>query len=109
MVKGDFTCQGRLQPAILGVDEVDIVIAVFINGLGVKPEMLRYSARVRRAETAKLKTEGLDFDPQRELGQALPGMRRSKTCRGLNLSDGDSDSAHIYWNHDAREFNEWSL
>jgi hypothetical protein len=39
----------------------------------------------------------------------LPGFQQSKTCKGLNLSDGETDSAHIYWNHKALRFGEWQL
>ena len=61
--------------------------------------------------TAVLALEELDFDVkqfEKELGFLPPGMRRSKTCMGLNLSDGKVDSAHIYWNHAAKRFGDWS-
>ena len=90
----------------MGVTSKEIVIAVFLNGTGEKPEILRYSAAVRDASQAKLRLESLDYGPDEDTGP-LPGFRRSRTCKGLNLSDDMIDSAHIYWNHDAKRFDEW--
>ena len=44
-----------------------------------------------------------------EVGELPEGLRPSRTCKGLNLSDGKVDSAHIYWNRKARRFDDWSL
>jgi len=107
VVAGDFSCRGRSESAILGTSESEIVVAVFLNGLHREPQVLRYSAKVRDAASAVLEIESLDIDREKELGYALPGFRRSKTCRGLNLSDGRSDSAHIYWNHESHRFDDW--
>jgi hypothetical protein len=63
---------------------------------------------VRHPATAEIKAENLDYDPQEDPGYVLPGFRRSKTCKGLNLADMKIDSAHIYWNHEVRQFDNWS-
>lgn len=102
----DFTCRGRQQSAILGVSDTDIVIAVFLKGLATRPEVLRYSF-ARDTSTLQLTAEDLNWDPKAELGYALPGFQRSKTCQGLNLADGEVDAAHIYWNHDGHRFDDW--
>jgi hypothetical protein len=109
VIAGNFSCRGRTESAILGTSESEIVMAVFLNGLNHKPQVLKYSAKVRDAASAMLQTESLDFDPGEALGYALPGFRRSKICKGLNLSDGRSDSAHIYWNHESRRLDDWTL
>lgn len=107
VVTADFTCQGRAQHAILGLDPKDIVIAVFINGLGSAPEVIRDRARSR--EFAKIRVESLDYDPKPILGDDLPGFQRSKTCKGLNLYDDMVDSLHLYWNRLTKRFDGWSL
>jgi hypothetical protein len=109
VLAGDFSCHGRTEHAILGVTAKEIVIAIFLNGLAKKPEVLRYSAEARDPSRAKLTIEDLDYDPKEPLGQDLPGFRRSRTCKGLNLSDGLIDSAHIFWNHDTKQFDDWVL
>ena len=106
-VSADFTCRGRRESAILGTTSKEIIIAIFIDGLGQKPEVLRYSAAMRDATTVRLTTETLDYDPKDEDAGDLRGFRRSTTCMGLNLSDEQIDSAHIYWNHEAKRFDSW--
>jgi hypothetical protein len=106
VVAADFTCRGREEQAILGTSPSKIVIAVFLNGTTARPEILRYSAKVRHAATAVLAVEDQDYDPKEEIGSDLPGFKRSRTCKGLNLSGGEIDSAHIFWNHEARRFDD---
>lgn len=107
VLTADFSCRGRKEQAILGSTVEEIVIAVFVNGTNERPKLLRYSATARDARTAKLTLESLDYDPEEEAGGPLRGFQRSKTCKGLNLSDQKIDSAHIYWNHNANEFDDW--
>lgn len=108
VLTADFTCRGRREQAILGVTPKEIVIAVFLNGTAAPPEILRYSAAVRDANTVKLTVESLDYDAKDAYVRDLPGLRRSHACKGLNLSDDMIDSVHIYWNHDARRFSDWT-
>jgi hypothetical protein len=106
VLTADFSCRGRKEQAILGVTSSEIVIAVFLNGTGEKPEILRYSAAARNISQTTLTIESLDYAPDEETGP-LPGFRRSPSCQGLNLSDDRIDSAHIYWNHDTQRFADW--
>jgi hypothetical protein len=55
--------------------------------------VLRYSAKVRNPAYATLKAEDLDYDPREDPGYELPGFQRSKSCKGLNLSDGEIDTS----------------
>jgi len=107
VITADVTCRGKLEQAILGSSSSEIVVAVFLNGTSQRPEILRYSAQMRNVGTAELKVEDQNYDPKEEMGTDLAGFRRSRTCKGLNLSDGRVDSAHIYWNHEARRFDDW--
>jgi hypothetical protein len=107
IVVADFTCGGHKQQAILGTNSTEIVVAVFIGGVAQRPEVIRYSAQVRNPSYATLTAEDLDYDPKEDPGYELPGFERSKSCKGLNLSDGEIDSANIYWNHARREFDDW--
>ncbi len=106
VLTADFSCQGRRGQAVLGVTSKEIVVAVFLKGTSEKPEVLRYSAAARDAAQAKLTLESLDYAPSEDSGP-LPGFKRSRTCKGLNLSDDMVDSAHIYWNHEAKRFDDW--
>lgn len=58
-----------------------------------------------------LTTETLDFSVQefeRDVGPLPEGLRPSKTCLGLNMSDQEIDSVHIFWNRQSRRFDGWS-
>lgn len=111
-VSGDFTCRGRTEQAVLGTGGGEIVVAVFTEGLDQPPTLLRFPAAMRDPATSTLAVESLDIDLDRlsrEIGVRPDGLRPSKTCKGLNLSDGKVDSAHIYWNHATKRFAAWSL
>src|SRR5262249_12104227 len=82
---GDFTCNGRTEHAILGIDRSEIVIAIFPGGLDAPPKILRDSAR--NAQSAKLTTESLDYDLKDVIGGPIPGFQRSSKCQGLMLDD----------------------
>jgi len=102
VVTGDFTCNGRKQQALLGTTTTEIVVVVFVNGSYSPPVVIRDSGR--NPATAELTTEDSDYEPE----YSLPGFRRSKTCRGLNINDGMIDQLHIYWNRIAHRFDNWS-
>ena len=40
-------------------------------------------------------------------GDALPGCKASKGASGLSIVDGDCDSIHLYWDHDAKLMRWW--
>ena len=111
-VTGNFSCREKAELAILGVSESEIVVAVFLNGLVKKPSLLRYSASFRDSSTVKLAIEDGEFDVtefKEILGEIPDGLRSSKSCKWLNLSDEKIDSVHIYWNHKTKRLSAWSL
>jgi hypothetical protein len=111
VVSGDFSCRGRKEWAILGINATEIVVAVFLNGKNKKPEVVPIDARAGDwyPPLAELFLADLDYDPDvYGVGDPLPGFRRSKTCKGLRLDDGRVDPANIYWNHDSHHFVYWS-
>jgi hypothetical protein len=112
LLEGDFSCSGREEFAILGTSAEHIVIAIFTKGLKAKPEILEYSAKARVPQSAILTKESRDFQPgefKADLGYLPEGLTPSKTCSGLNLSDGEVDSAHIYWDTTRKRFTDWTL
>jgi len=112
VLSGDFSCHGKAELAILGTSPKFIVVAIFTNGLSSKPVFLEYSAKARKAKTAALTKESRDFKPGEaggDSGEVPEGYTPSKTCVGLNLSDGDTDSAHIYWDTTYKQFLDWTL
>ena len=111
-ILGDFTCQGIQQHAIFGTTQSEVVVAVFTRSLNKKPDLLRFASPRWDSPSMTLTTESLDFQPddfKQSLGAVPDGMKSSKTCKGLNLGDGETDSMHIYWNHKDKRFSAWSL
>ena len=112
VVAGNFSCRGKTELAILGLSKSEIVVAVFLNDLAKTPSLLRYSGKARDSSTVKLAIEDGDFDVNEfneMLGEIPEGLRSSKFCKWLNLSDGKIDSIHIYWDHKTKRFSAWSL
>ena len=54
-------------------------------------------------EPATLSLEPLDYG----LGYDLPGLSKSRVCKGLALEDGRCDPIHFYWNHLTQQLNWW--
>jgi len=52
--------------------------------------------------------ESLDFDIEAAIGE-VEGFQRSKVCKGLNISDGMTDSFHIYYDHKMKQLVWWRL
>jgi hypothetical protein len=118
VVVGDFTCQGKKQHAILGTTKsvqvmhegvaigethAEVVLAVFAHGLTEHPEVLHFP--VQNGKTARLTVESLTSMP----AELPEGWHPSKVCKGLNVGDGERDSAHVYWNRARRAFSVWSF
>jgi hypothetical protein len=106
----DFSCDGRADLAILGLNGGKAVVAIFIDGVRERPALLEfanYETDLVELKSEKLTDNATDF--KKMLGETPEGYRRSRICRGLNIGDGERDSAHIYWNHKKKGFSVWSL
>ena len=107
VITADFTCDGRRSPAILGTTATQIVVAVFINGLGQKPEILEYSTQMRSPATTRMTAESLNYNSKSPEAPDLRKFHFPSTCRGLRLDDGRISAAHIYWNPELKSFADW--
>ncbi len=111
LLRGDFTCRGASEFAILGTTPTEIAIAVFRPPSRKPLALLRFSGTARNPGAATLTIEPLDFDIkqlEQDIGFVPDGLQSSKTCLGLNLTDQEIDSAHIYWHRKNRRFESWS-
>ena len=74
------------------------------------PRLLRFT-EVSPA-TARLMVESLNQPAaalKNELGAVPSGWRRSTTCQGLNVGDGETDAFHLYWHATLRGLAFWRL
>jgi len=110
----DFDCDSAIDYAFLGRASRHIYVAVFLTRTRkVTGLQFGISAGVQAAicaEPASLTAESLDFDPStsEEIGP-LEGFRRSASCKGLELSGGECDPIHLYWNHTQGRMSWWRL
>ncbi len=112
VLKGDFTCLGKTQFALLGTTDLEFVVIVFTDGLKNKPFEIRFSGKTRNPYKLKLTRESLDFTSasiEKAAGRLPEGLAPSKTCSGLTLSDDEVNPAHIYWNRKTHKLSAWTL
>ena len=113
-VFGNFSCGGQRDMAIYGTSERSgFVVMIQPSRKGTKPSYLIFATRGREPKNISLSVESLDFDDdiafKQEVSAAAPGLRPSKTCKGLALGDVETDAHHIYWNRGKKAFQSWSL
>lgn len=111
VLSADFSCAGRIEHAILGTSDKEIVVAIFTPDLSRAPEVLRFDAAGRQPQAARIRLEDSALTPAEITtlaGSAPTGYRPSATCKGVRLSDAASDAAHIYWDHDSKKFDSWA-
>ena len=111
-VEGDFDCDGLTDIAYLGHQDSDVLVGIVRKSAG-ETQVLRFGVAPGRqdaicAEPATLSVESTDYDPadDPELG-SIEGFTPSATCKGLELSGGDCDNVHVYWNRSTLRFNWW--
>jgi hypothetical protein len=112
-VFGDFTCRGQNDMAMFGTSERSgFVVMIQPARKGARTDYLLFAARGRDSKNMHLKIESLDFDGnagfKNEVSSVPPDLVPSRTCKGLSLGDGETDSHHIYWNRAKRVFQSWS-
>ena len=112
-IVGDIDCDNHVDTAVLGKASKTIQVGI-VFGVLTPPNitMIDVAPAVQNALPTSdvfLTTESIDYDPASE-GDGpgeLEGFQRSSTCIGLNLSDGETDSLHMYWNHKANQLDWW--
>ncbi len=113
-VKADIDCDGIPDVARIGYIGKRVRLSVTL-GASRKTQFLDFGLGDSMAQgslcgtEAALAIEGTDYDLTEELGENPEGFVRSKTCKGLNVSAGECDSMHIYWNHVKKSIDWWRL
>jgi hypothetical protein len=106
----DFDFDGSLDAASLGHAEGKVFVGVY-RASAKQPQILEFGVNpsVQDAiceEPAQLEIESLGDDPNENIGE-IDGFNTSQQSKGLELSGGDCDPIHIYWNHRTKHIWWW--
>ena len=114
VVRADIDCDGLLDTAKLGYIENRVRLSVTF-GANRSPQIIEFGLGESGRQSslcgtiAILKVEDMDYDLKEIFGENPEGFKQSNTCKGLNVSAGDCDSMHIFWNHKTKHINWWRL
>ncbi len=111
---GDIDCDGKADFAQLVQSNARLLLKVELSGEAKVNELVFGLGRADRQDSLSgvhptLGVEQLSDDLSDALGENPQGYTAVPGCFGLNISDGESDSIHIYWNSEARMLNWWRL
>lgn len=117
IMSADVNCDGKTDHGILGYEKSVLYLMLVLGdvsesstvdtlaiGLG-EPSSQNHLC----GKTAQLNLESQEYDLAEDLGENPEGFKKSKICKGLNVSDGMCDSFHIYWNHKTNSLDSWRL
>jgi hypothetical protein len=117
IVSADINCDGRTDFAILGYEKNVLYVMLVRGELSETSKVDTLAIGLGNPSSqnhlcgkkAKLNLESQEYDLTEELGENPEGFKKSKICKGLNVSDGMCDSFHIYWNHKTNSLDSWRL
>jgi hypothetical protein len=110
-VHADLDCDGQIDVAHLGHRAGGVIVGV-VPAAGREPQVLTFavaagSQQAICAEPVRLAWESLADGPPEDVAP-IPGYPTSTSCKGLELSGGECDAVHVFWNLNTRRFDWWS-
>ena len=114
LVKGDVDCDG-INDIAKTVHTKNTVKVIVELGNGKKSNELIFGLGNSIYQDhlcgnkGTLNSETLEKDLSEMIGENPEGYKPSNYCIGLQLSGGECDSFHIFWNHKTKELNWWRL
>lgn len=111
----DLDCDGKEDKIYLGYIEEDFVVKAIVSSQE-QPDQLQFGlSQPSRQDAlcgAKIELSAFESNPemlQEIFGEVPEGYHSSGQCLELNVSDGECDSIHIFWNHKENKMNWWRL
>ena len=113
-VEGDINCDGNKDSARIAQVNDKVVLTVVLHDGTIANELSFGVGDPMRQDalcgmSAHLNSEQMTEDLSVILEQNPEGYRPSSACIGLNISGGECDSIHIFWNHVTNELNWWRI
>lgn len=108
----DIDCDGKSDRVFLSQNKRSASVRIVFGDTKRRQAKLRFVAAQGQQDAVcampvHLELQSLDYEPLKEEVPELPGFQRSKTCNSFALVDGECDSIHFYWDHEARELEWW--
>ncbi len=115
-VQGDFDCDGKIDTANIQTINKEVVLSVELGNKN-KSNKLTFGLDNPSSQTSLCGTVAyLSTEPPSDseyfemaLGERPEGYNTNSQCLDLNISSGECDSVHVYWNHNTSMFNWWRL
>ena len=109
-IVADIDCDHAADTVVIGRTRNEVHVG-FARASDPAPQILIFDVgkNVKNAvcgAQAALNLESLDWDPAERGITKLDGFRRSATCKGVGLGDGDCTPSHIFWSYATRHL-EW--
>jgi hypothetical protein len=105
----DFDCDGAVDTIAIARKRAEVHVGL-ARAMDPEPQILVFDVGQAKGAVAgvraALSMESLDWDPTERGLQDLSGLRRSSTCKGVSLGDGDGRNVHIFWSHSSKHL-EW--
>lgn len=114
MVSADINCDGVTDTAKLGYIEGGVRLLVSFGGTNTE-QFIEFGLGQPGYQDAlcgteaHLSIEDMGYDLIEVFGENPEGFQPSKVCSGLNVSAGECDSMHVFWNHKQKHINWWRL
>lgn len=109
-IVADIDCDGQADTVVIGRKRAEVHVGL-ARAADPVPQILIFDVgrNVKGAvcgTRARLSVESLDWDPAERGLAALPGFRRSPTCKGVGLGDGNCTPVHVFWSYQTKQL-EW--
>jgi predicted small secreted protein len=108
VLEADIDCDGTEDYVLEGRKGKDVLVMVVLGPATKSSKTAVQELPVEElcGEPVALTLESLDYDPE---AGGVPGFKRSRKCKGLNLGSGECDAVHLFWNHETASLDTWRL
>jgi hypothetical protein len=105
----DVDCDNVPDTVVVGRRSRELHVGL-ARAVDQEPQILVFDVGAGKGSVAsarvQVELESLDFDPADKGLQALAGLQRSGTCKGLMFGDAGKRKVHIFWSRQTRHV-EW--
>ena len=118
LVTADINCDGIVDHSKIGYDKLSVILMLELGDRkGTELLKFRLSSGISQSSLCGSKVTLSKEEPPKDdddafkfgLGAVPDGHKSLEGCFDLNLSGGECDSIHVYWNHNRNKLSWWRL